>query len=100
MGIRLHDFYEMPFNEFLIWLNGWENKRQREILDNQYLAYHAMIGPHLDPKKIPSFQKFTNNEEPSVKISQEGKDALLAEYQEYLRIKEEKENEFHSRNTG
>lgn len=100
MGLRLHDFYNMPLNELLIALHAWGNKRDREIFDSQFIAYHAMIGSHLDPNKIPSFNKFINAEEPAKRLSEEAKQAFLREHEEYLKIKEGIGNEFRSGDTG
>lgn len=65
---------------------AYNRKRDREILDNQFIAYHALIGSHLDPKKIPSFEKFIKKDN-SVhkKASEELKIQLLKEAEEYYK---------------
>lgn len=82
MGLRLHDFYEMPLNELLIGLNAWDNKREREILDNKYLAYHMIIAPRL--QKIPSFEEFIGNKQKTAKrASEKQRELMLAAVAEY-----------------
>lgn len=65
---------------------AYNRKRDREILDNQFLAYHALIGSHLDAKKIPSFEKFIRKESSAnKKASEELKMQLLKEAEEHYR---------------
>ena len=97
MGLRLDDFYQMSFAELVISFHGWNDKRDRQILDNQFIAYHAMIGSHLDPKKIPSFKKFIGEKETIKLASEESKKAFLNEYEEYLKKKKAKDNELQCR---
>lgn len=76
----------MPLNELLIALHAWGNKEDREVLNSQFIAYHAMIGSHLDPKKIPSFEKFVNKDQKAIKTaSNELKSVFRQEYQDYLK---------------
>lgn len=59
MGLRLHEFYDMPFNELSIAFIGHEEKEERREFEMKFLAWHSMIGPHMNPSKIPSFEQFT-----------------------------------------
>lgn len=78
----------MQLNEFLIKSEAYNRKRDREILDIQFLAYHSLIGSHYDPKKLPTFEKFINknsNESKNLNASQETKELLLKEYAEHYK---------------
>lgn len=76
----------MPLNELLIAMYGWDKQQERTTLNTQFIAYHAMIGSHLDPKKIPSFERFINKNAKQIKsASDELKSVFRQEYQEYLK---------------
>lgn len=87
LGLRLCDFYDMPLNEILISQLAWQSKRDREVLDVQFVAYHAMVGSHLNPKSLPSFEKFISkiDDRPIEKASDEQKERLLAATAEYYK---------------
>ena len=84
LGLRLNDFYDMPFAEFIIMSYGFDKKIERETIGIQFIAWHSMIGSHLDPKKIPSFDKFINKKETGKRASEELKAVFFEEYQQYL----------------
>ena len=65
-----------------------DRKRDVEVLDTQFIAYHSLVGPHVDPRKIPSFKKFINVEVKTA--SSEAKSVFIDEYKEYLKIKASK----------
>ena len=50
--------YDMSWAEFRIRQFGYNRKQEREWFKIREIAYASIIGPHLDPKKLPSKQKF------------------------------------------
>lgn len=78
----------MPLNELLIASHWWNKKQDREVFNNQFLAYHSIVGPHLNPKNIPpTFEKFAGGKEdkPKVKATERQKELMLADAAEYYK---------------
>lgn len=70
LGLRLEEFYEMPWCEFLIKSYAYNRMQEEKLRHTRLIAYSAQIGSHLDPKKLPrSIDQFMpiGNEKKSVK---------------------------------
>lgn len=68
-------------------LDSYDRIRDREVLDNQFIAWHAMVGSHMDPKTLPSFKKFTNHEGETKSATIEQREMVLKEAEEYYKLK-------------
>lgn len=55
--MRLDDFYDMPYCEFYLKSLAYHRMQKEKMYHTRFIAYHAMIGSHLDPKRIPSIDK-------------------------------------------
>ena len=53
LGLRLEEFYEMPWCEFLIKSYAYNRMQEEKLRHTRLIAYNAQIGSHLDPKKLP-----------------------------------------------
>ena len=53
LGLRLEEFYEMPWCEFLIKSYAYSRMQEEKLRHTRLIAYSAQIGSHLDPKKLP-----------------------------------------------
>ena len=53
LGLRLEEFYEMPWCEFLIKSYAYSRMQEEKLRHTRLVAYSAQIGSHLDPKKLP-----------------------------------------------
>ena len=87
----------MPYNELLILLSVVSDRRSREkeeyeLRDMQakFIAWHAMVGSHLNPKAIPDFNSFTGQKKKSSSRATEGQRELFKKaFQEYQFKKEQ-----------
>lgn len=50
--------YDMTWAEFLIRQYAYRRKMKREEFLAREIAYASIIGPHFNPKKIPSKEKY------------------------------------------
>ena len=53
LGLRLEEFYEMPWCEFLIKSYAYNRMQEEKLRHTRLVAYSAQIGSHLYPKKLP-----------------------------------------------
>lgn len=53
LGLRLEEFHEMPWCEFLIKSYAYSRMQEEKLRHTRLIAYSAQIGSHLDPKKLP-----------------------------------------------
>ena len=53
LGLRLEEFYEMAWCEFLIKSYAYNRMQEEKLRHTRLIAYSAQIGSHLDPKKLP-----------------------------------------------
>ena len=72
MGLRLEDFYDMGWNEYLIKCYAYNRMYLDRKRDVRTIAFNARIGSHLDPKGLKglTIKKFMplendNNEQQS-----------------------------------
>lgn len=56
---------------------GYYKKREREIEDIKFIAWHSMIGTRIE--KIPSFDQFVKGSKPKTKASQDQREKFLYE---------------------
>jgi len=88
----MHDFYDMPFNEYIVMVEAYNRrqdaKQKEELLTAQFIAYHAYIAGNIRLEKIPSFSEFIG-EKKKVKstATDEQKERLKAATAEYLKKK-------------
>ena len=76
LGLRLEEFYEMPWCEFLIKSYAYNRMQEEKLRHTRLIAYSAQIGSHLDPKKLPrSIDQFMRigSEKNSVKSNKNAK---------------------------
>ena len=76
LGLRLEEFYEMPWCEFLIKSYAYNRMQEEKLRHTRLIAYSAQIGSHLDPKKLPrTIDQFMRigSEENSVKSNKNAK---------------------------
>ena len=53
LGLRLEEFYEMPWCEFLIKSYAYNRMQEEKLRHTRLIAFNARIGSHLDPKTLP-----------------------------------------------
>lgn len=53
LGLRLEEFWEMAWCEFLIKSYAYGRIQEEKLRHTRLIAYSAQIGSHLDPKKLP-----------------------------------------------
>ena len=53
LGLRLEEFYEMAWCEFLIKSYAYSRMQEEKLRHTRLIAYSAQIGSHLDSKKLP-----------------------------------------------
>jgi hypothetical protein len=65
-------------------MQGYNLKEESEWIKVREMAYASLVGSHLNPKKIPSKQRFIpiGNNKPT-KISEEGANKLLEAMKKY-----------------
>ena len=97
LGLRLEEFYDMPFCEFRIKAHAYKRMQEERMRHTRLIAYYSAIGPHLDPKKLPksidSFMQIGDKPKKS-KVSDEMRQLFkqrMDEYNEAMRIYREKE---------
>lgn len=54
LGLRLDEFYDMPWCEYLIKCFAWERMDREKWRHTRLIAYEARIGSHLNPKSLPA----------------------------------------------
>jgi len=54
----LNYVYDMSWAEYLIRLYSFNRQRKQRLLEVREIAYASIVGPHQNPKKIPSKEKF------------------------------------------
>lgn len=92
LGLRMHEFYDMPFNEYIVKVEAYNrmhgNKQKAELLNCQFIAYHAYIAGNIRLEKIPSFSEFIG-EKRKVRstMTEEQKERLKAATAEYIKKK-------------
>lgn len=53
LGLRLEEFWLMPWCEYLIKCYAWRRMDTNEWRRARMIAFNARIGSHLDPKRLP-----------------------------------------------
>lgn len=81
--------YDMSWAEFRIREFAYNRKQEKDWFKIRELAYASIIGPHLDPKKIPSKKQFMPlGEKPG--ISEKMKERMLQAIDKYKKEKNAK----------
>ncbi len=91
LGLRLEEFYEMAWCEFLIKSFAYSRMQEEKLRHTRLIAYSAQIGNHLDPKKLPrsitQFMPIGNEDnKPKIKGSQSMRDLFKKRMQEYNQL--------------
>lgn len=92
LGLRLEEFWDMPFCEFRIKSFAYNRMQEERLRHTRLITYYSAIGSHLDPKKIPrSITKFMpiGDEKVKSKVSEEMKELFkqrMDEYNEKMRL--------------
>lgn len=85
LGLRLEEFYEMPWCEFLIKSYAYNRMQEEKLRHTRLVAYSAQIGSHLDPKKLPrsidQFMKIGNEKE----VEKSNKSAIFDDMKELFK---------------
>ena len=92
LGLRLQDFYLMPFCEFILKSQAYNRMQEEKLLHTRRIAFYAAIGSHLDPKKLPkdehSFMPI--GEKKRNRASEEMKELFRQRMEEYNKAIEQK----------
>ena len=100
LGLRLEEFYDMPFCEFLIKSYAFNRMQNERLRHTRLIAFSAQIGSHLDPKKMPkSIEQFMpigseRKKKRGSKVSDEMReifDQRMKEYNEAVALKKKQE---------
>ena len=80
--------YDMSFAEFQIRLFAWTRCQEREWDRARFVAFYAMRGFHMDPKKMPktltSFMKLSIDKKSHGEVSPEMKGRFMQEMAKYI----------------
>lgn len=89
LGLRLHEFYDMPWCEYLIKSKAYYRMQRDRLIHTRFIAYHAFIAPHVSMKSIPKIEKFMpiDGDNAIKKASEASKKQFRTEYLEYLKAK-------------
>jgi hypothetical protein len=97
LGLRLEEFYDMPFCEFRIKAYAYKRMQEERLRHTRMIAYYSAIGPHLDPKKLPKtideFMRIGDKPKKRSRVSDEMRELYkrrMDEYNEAMRIYREK----------
>lgn len=102
LGLRLEEFYDMPFCEFLIKSYAFNRMQKERLRHTRLIAWSAQIGSHLDTKKMPqSIEQFMpigdeRKKKRKSKVSDEMRaifEQRMREYNEAVALKEKQETE-------
>ncbi len=96
LGLRLEEFYDMPFCEFRIKAYAYKRMQEERLRHTRLIAYYSAIGPHLKsdslPKSIDSFMQIGDKPRKS-RVSDEMRELYrkrMDEYNEAMRVYKEK----------
>jgi hypothetical protein len=88
LGIhKLDDVYDMTYAEFQIRFFAYNSVQKKEWEKVRFMAYHALVAPYQDYKKLPkSLEKFLplGSSKASKGVTEEVKERFLEEYRNYL----------------
>lgn len=97
LGLRLEEFYDMPFCEFRIKAYAYKRMQEERLRHTRMIAYYSAVGPHLDPKKLPKtideFMWIGDKPKKRSRVSDEMRELYkrrMDEYNEAMRIYKEK----------
>ncbi len=87
LGLRLHDFYDMPWCEYLIKSYAYQRLEKEKYRHTRFIAFHALIGPHVPPKTLPkTIEQFMplGDYQRTNRASENLKSKFLEGYKDYL----------------
>ena len=100
LGLRLEEFYDMPFCEFLIKSYAFNRMQKERLRHTRLIAWSAQIGSHLHqnsiPKSIEQFMPIGNERKKKrgSKVSDEMRtmfEQRMREYNEAVVLKKKQE---------
>lgn len=83
----MSDVYDMTYAEFQIRFFAYNSVQKKEWEKIRFTAYHALVAPYQDYKKLPkNLEKFLplNAKKHSSGVNDEVKKRFLEEYKNYL----------------
>lgn len=105
LGLRLEEFYDMPFCEFLIKSYAYNRMQKERLRHTRLIAWSAQIGSHLDAKKMPkTIEQFMpigseRKKKRKSKVSDEMRaifEQRMREYNEAVELKNLKQKQLNS----
>ena len=100
LGLRLEEFYDMPFCEFRIKAYAYKRMQEERLRHTRMIAYYSAVGPHLDPKKLPKtideFMRIGDKPNKRSRVSDEMRELFkkrMDEYNEAMRVYREKQKD-------
>jgi len=79
----LQAVYDMTWAEFRIRLYGYNRQQEKQWLKVREVAYASIVGPHLDPKKLPTKDKFMPIGKGKSTVTERMKDRMHQAIKEY-----------------
>lgn len=93
LGMSLEEAYDTTWAEYCIRSHGYHRLQQKEWEKVRVMAWHSLIAPNADPKKLPkSMQKFMPLED-KVRPVNVGHELFFQLEREYLEQKERAKRE-------
>lgn len=103
LGLRLEEFYDMPFCEFLIKSYAFNRMQKERLRHTRLIAWSAQIGSHLHPNSVPkSIEQFMPIDEKRTRrkgISDKMKSLAqkrMDEYNEAMRLQNLKQKQLNN----
>lgn len=101
LGLRLHDFYNMPWYEFTLKRFAYYRERSHSEKERWYntrfIAHRVAISPHAKPNPmwftkdgLEKFLPIDTDKKAVARVSDEKRTSHLKEYEEYLKQKNSK----------
>ena len=85
LGLRMEEFYDMPWCEYLIKCQAWQRIEKEKWRHTRLIAFESKIGSHLNPKTLPrSIERYMPlNEKKKSVVSDEIKKLYIQRMAEY-----------------
>ena len=103
LGLRLEEFYDMPFCEFLIKSYAFNRMQKERLRHTRLIAWSAQIGSHLHqnsiPKSIEQFMPIDGERTRRRGMSEKMKSLAqkrMDEYNEAIRLRDLKQKQLNS----
>lgn len=84
LGLRMEEFYDMPWCEYLIKCLAWQRMEKEKWRHTRLIAFESKIGAHLNPKTLPrSIERYMPLNEKKSVVSDEIKKLYIQRMAEY-----------------